>query len=141
MDWAGKSNISEKMTAFVNISRLMTNSETLVAGLSVSEQHPRSLFSLHWQLMYFLFNYISIVFIFVPLSYFHLYLYLNILFYLNYCCIFYMFISGCSFTFPSWLCITSVCKYPQRPLRFKMMMSGQHLCDVSQVLKVFYFMK
>ena len=36
------------------------NSETLVAGLSVSEQRPHSLFSLHWRLVYFLLNCILI---------------------------------------------------------------------------------
>ena len=50
----GKSNISENMTAFVNISRLMTNSETLVASLSKSDQAAHSLFSGYWQPMYFL---------------------------------------------------------------------------------------
>ena len=49
----GKSNISENMTAFVNISRLMTNSETLVASLSKSDQAAHSLFSGYWQPMYF----------------------------------------------------------------------------------------
>ena len=49
----GKSNISENMTAFVNISRLMTNSETLVASLSKSDQAAHSLFSGYWQTMYF----------------------------------------------------------------------------------------
>ena len=49
----GKSNISENMTAFVNISRLMTNSETLVASLSKSDHAAHSLFSGYWQPMYF----------------------------------------------------------------------------------------
>ena len=48
-----KSNISENMTAFVNISRLMTNSETLVASLSKSDQAAHSLFSGYWQTMDF----------------------------------------------------------------------------------------
>ena len=61
----GKSNISENMTAFVNISRLMTNSETLVASLSKSDQAAHSLFSGYWQQMYFLSVYFFRLIIFV----------------------------------------------------------------------------
>ena len=58
----GESNISEKMTAFVNISRLMTNSETLVASLSVSDQCPHSLFALYRQAVYFWLYYCLLLF-------------------------------------------------------------------------------